>query len=79
MLTGCRLLRENTKRDYLKKCSDEIKNSPGSTVAIASLKHIYDILNSHQKCATKSLKVIYLKIFKILIVIFINKINNYII
>ncbi len=57
VLTGCRLPRENIKREYLKKCCDEIKNNLGSTIAIASLKHIFDILNSYQKVAIKSLKV----------------------
>lgn len=57
VLTGCRLPRETNKREYLKKCCEEIKTAPGSTIAIASLKHIFDILNSYQKSAIKSLKV----------------------
>jgi len=56
VLSGGRLPREAAKRDYLKKCCDDIKKSPGSSVAIASLRHMYDILNSYQKNSQKALK-----------------------
>ena len=56
MLSGGRLPREAAKRDYLKKCCDDIKKAPGSSIAIASLKHMYEILNSYQKNSNKALK-----------------------
>ena len=48
--------RETAKREYLKKCCEEIKRAPGSSVAIASLKHLYEIANSYSKNTNKALK-----------------------
>ena len=56
MLSGGRLPREAAKREYLKKCCDDIRKAPGSSIAIASLKHMYEILNSYQKNSNKALK-----------------------
>ncbi len=56
VLSGGRLPREAAKRDYLKKCCDDIRKAPGSSIAIASLKHMYEILNSYQKNSNKALK-----------------------
>ena len=56
VLSGGRLPRDTSKSEYLKKCCDDLKKTPGNTIAIASLKHIYDILNSYQKSANKALK-----------------------
>jgi len=56
VLSGGRLPREASKRDYLKKCCDDIRKAPGSSIAIASLKHMYEILNSYQKNSNKALK-----------------------
>ena len=49
VLSGGRFPREAAKREYLKKCCEDIKKSPGTSVAIASLRHMYEILNSYQK------------------------------
>jgi ubiquitin carboxyl-terminal hydrolase 9/24 len=56
VLSGGRLPRDVAKREYLKKCCDDIKRAPGSSIAIASLKHMYEILNSYQKNSNKALK-----------------------
>ena len=56
VLSGARVPRDVVKKEYIKKCCDEIKKVPGSTIAIASLKHMHDILNSYQKNSNKALK-----------------------
>ncbi len=56
VLTGGRFPREAAKREYLKKCCEDIKKSAGTSIAIASLRHMYEILNSYQKNSSKALK-----------------------
>lgn len=49
--------RDQYKSIYLKKCAEDIKSKPGTSQAIASLRHIHDILNSYQKISNnKALK-----------------------
>ncbi len=56
VLNGSRQPRDQAKSVYLKKCCEDLKRVPGSSIAIASLKHMHDILNSYQKSANKALK-----------------------
>jgi hypothetical protein len=56
VLSAGNIPRDQAKSLYLKKCCDEIKAKPGSSIAIASLRHVYDILNSYHKSSNKSLK-----------------------
>ncbi len=56
VLNGSRQPRDQAKSIYLKKCCEDLKRAPGSSIAIASLKHMHDILNSYQKSANKALK-----------------------
>lgn len=48
--------RDQAKSVYVKKCLEDMKQAPGTTISIAALRHMYDILNSFQKNATKQLK-----------------------
>ena len=56
MLSGGRLARDQAKANYLRKCSEDLRKNPGTSIAIASLKHMYEILNSYQKNSNKALK-----------------------
>ena len=56
VLSGGRMSKEQAKANYLKKCSEDLKKNPGTSIAIASLKHMYEILNSYQKTNNKALK-----------------------
>lgn len=56
VLNGGRMPRDNAKANYVRKCCADLQKCPGGTIAIASLKHMYDILNSYQKNGNKSLK-----------------------
>ncbi len=56
VLNGGRLPRETSKSVYIKKCFEELKKAPGSSIAIASLRHMYDIMNSYQKNNSKAMK-----------------------
>jgi hypothetical protein len=54
VLNGGRMSRDMAKREYLKKCCEDIKKSPGSSISIAALRHLHEILNSYQR--SKGLK-----------------------
>lgn len=48
--------RDSAKCTYIKRCYEDMKRAPGTTISIAALRHMYDILNSYQKNASKQLK-----------------------
>jgi hypothetical protein len=56
VLNGGRTSRDKAKEVYIRKCCEDVKRAPGTTVAIASLRHMYDILNSYQKNSNKIMK-----------------------
>lgn len=56
VLNGGRMPRDQAKSSYIKRCYDDMKRAPGTTISIAALRHMYDILSSYQKNATKQLK-----------------------
>ena len=50
--------RDQAKSAYIKRCCEDMKRAPGTTISIAALRYIYDILNSYQKNTSKQLKEI---------------------
>lgn len=56
VLNGGRMPRDQAKNMYIKRCYEDMKRAPGTTISIAALRHMYDILNSYQKNASKQLK-----------------------
>ena len=55
---------EKSKANYFCKCSEDLKKNPGTSIAIASLRHMYDILNSYQKNSSKALKEVISEIMR---------------